>query len=559
MATSFLKSLVLILLIGAMPLWGNAPESGHILFLMHTGDTDGAITHYHDYAKKLGHHDLDLIQQMSLALLDQGFRTEDPEIQVLTLFGAGTSLNERTLYILEEGARSKDPQLQLLSLNFLNRYQTDSTESLLARAMSSKYLLIRLEAIFLLAQKKHPQAVHHAESLMPKVPKQVLPLFPQIFAAAGTDDAMKVMRRMLSDGNPQVRIAAIVSAVKHQRDDLLPQIRRLAMQHDPVQEEACAVALGAFRDETSVPLLESLAASTAPNVKVAALQALIRLERKEVIKELESVAMQGDIFAITTLGEIEGTEETLLTLTKSSDIQVRINATLALLQREESRCLEPLCDVLIRNSRDLAFHQGSSAGKSLTAYKVTGSATQNFKDVPLAHEMSFLIRENALCQALELPEKDFLMLADLLFESHQNDLVPTLVHLLENLQTPDAISLLKKHQQKAGAPLIRSYCNLALYRLKEPGPYEQILHQWVLEKHDTELIRFRPILTREAYGVSSPYQLNPHDTSRLLVESFETLAKNQNEQGINILLEAIQHGNNTNKYALAGLLMRAAQ
>ena len=63
------------------------------------------------------------------------------------------------------------------------------------------------------------------------------------------------------------------------------------------------------------------------------------------------------------------------------------------------------------------------------------------------------MRESTLEKALDLPEKDFLRPAHSLFERQQNDLVPTLVGLLENLHTPAAIDLLKLHLQKVEAPL----------------------------------------------------------------------------------------------------------
>jgi hypothetical protein len=72
-----------------------------------------------------------------------------------------------------------------------------------------------------------------------------------------------------------------------------------------------------------------------------------------------------------------------------------------------------------------------------------------------------------------------------------------------------------------------------------------------------ELIRFRPFLPREMRDQEENYQLTPEDNSSLLIASFESFVINKDERGIDILLEAIQNGNAKNKYALAGLLMRA--
>ena len=242
---------------------------------------------------------------------------------------------------------------------------------------------------------------------------------------------------------------------------------------------------------------------------------------------------------------------------RSSNLQVRFNAALALLEQEDARCLPTLCDLLLKDSKDLGLSI-SSLGKTLSAYKIIPSATENFKEDPISKELSLHLKEKVLTRAVALPEKDFLDLAYTIFETHQSPLIPTLVHLLEKLQTPGSIQMLKTYQQKAGAPLIRNYCNLALYRLKEPGPYLENLKKWVAQEQTNELIRFRPIVPRNS-NESTSDQLTPEETSLLLIEAFEALAQMQEKESLDILLNAIREGNKKNKYALAGLLIRAAQ
>jgi hypothetical protein len=133
------------------------------------------------------------------------------------------------------------------------------------------------------------------------------------------------------------------------------------------------------------------------------------------------------------------------------------------------------------------------------------------------------------------------------------------VKCLETLKSPATIQLLKEEQQKAGSPLIRNYCNLALYRLQEEGPYAQLLYDWVSKQYKEDLIRFRPFFSWGKRETPSTFQLNPEETSKLLIESFEALTASQNDEGITMLLQAIRYGNGKNRYALAGMLMRAAE
>lgn len=532
-----------------------------ILYLMQAGQSASALEIYKSYEKQEGKHDFELLQQMALSLLDQGFRTNKPEIQLMTIYGAGISANEKALYILQEGMNNKHPEIQMICLNFLSNFHNDNADEAFNRAMTSDSLLIRLEAAHHMAQKRIPKVVGLTESLMNKVDPELHPIFPQLFAMAGTEEAIKVLRRLLASTSEAVRVEAILSSAKYGRDDLLPKIRILATHHDLIQQEACAFALGHMKDEQSIMKLEQMARSNAPYVKLAALQSLYQLGQTERSEKIIEIAQQGDPFAIYALRDVVEGKDLLAKLMKSDNLQIRTNATLALLEHQDRRCLVGLPEILIRDSRDLAFIKNTSPSRALSCWKVVPSARHNLKENPTNYELALNMREEVLEQALELPEKDFLELANFIFNMEQNDLIPLLADLLRNHETPMSIQLLKMHQQKAGAPLIRNYCNLALYRMKQEGPYKENLRQWVTKQKDIDLIRFRKFLAWEERDRDndSPYQLTPEDTSRLLIESFEAFVQTHDDKGIDILLEAIQNGNSNNKYALAGLLMRAIQ
>ena len=95
--------------------------------------------------------------------------------------------------------------------------------------------------------------------------------------------------------------------------------------------KACAVALGTMRDEDSIPTLEEMADSSSP-VRLAAWTALYRLGKKGIPDSgVRKTATEHDPFAISALGEMEGSEETLFQLMNENNLQVRINAALALL------------------------------------------------------------------------------------------------------------------------------------------------------------------------------------------------------------------------------------
>jgi hypothetical protein len=156
-----------------------------------------------------------------------------------------------------------------------------------------------------------------------------------------------------------------------------------------------------------------------------------------------------------------------------------------------------------------------------------------------------------------LPEQDFLKIASLVFRYQQNALIPHLISLLEEINSPGVIEFLKTYQHMVGAPLVRQYCTLALYRLQEEGSYGEQLRQWVENSYDQALIRFRPMKPWDTSLNDANYQLTPEETSALLVETFQAFAANQDSLGVEVLLEAIRSGHKKNRYALAGLLLRA--
>lgn len=534
--------------------------SNHILYLMHAGETAKALEAYQAYRKDIGRNDFALIEQMGLILLHQGYRTRDPEIQLLTLFGAGISTNEKALYILEEGLTSGEPDQQLIALKFLSRYQNDHADLIIHRAMGSNSLLIRLETAFQLAIRKDPRATNQTEALMAKIPETLWAIFPQIYAASGSPEAKKVLRKLLMHQDETVRIASILSLAEHGHDDFLPHIRRMASHHGAAQQEACAIALGILKDESAAATLLQLSKNPNTNVQLAAYISLYHLGRHEMLKEVERLAASGNLFAIYQLGEMTGGTETLAKLLQHPDSQIQANAAVGLLELRDPRCIPVISSLLLKSSRDTAIGKINSPGTSLTALKIIPSAQQNLKDDPIGQELSLHLREALLTKTIELPEQNFLAIAQSIFEWQQNDLVPILAEVLENHPSPAVIELLKKYQQKVGAPLIRNYCNLVLYRLKQTGPYAKNLLDWVALQQNVDLIKFRPLVPfelRDKGGTS--FELTPEEASRLLVDAFEAFVASQDDQGVDALISIIQNGNPKNKYALIGLLMRAIQ
>ncbi len=531
----------------------------HSLYLMQQNQIEESIEKYREFSDLTGKHDFEVLQQMGFILLQKGIQSEDPQIFLMTLFGAGLSGSSGALEIIEKGLDHPDPQVQLLALHFIAKFDDDKTNDLLNGAMSSDFLAIRMEAAFYLAQRKHPHAVGQIEGLMFRLPPMFKPFFPSLFALLGTSDATAALRRLIEDPDPQVRVESILNVARLGRDDFLSLLRKRLTHTHVAELEATAFAMGALKDSSSLVKLRKLTRSPTDTVRLAAIMALLQLGDRTYIPLVQEMAKNNNLFAISCLGAISEMENTLSELVVSNDLQVRMNAAIALLERRDPRCLGAVAEILILDARDLAFHPFSSVGRTLSAWKAVPSAELRSKDPTLDLSYSLAMREHLLRESIHLPERHFLNLGRMIFNRQQNDLVPTLISLLENLQTDGAIALLKEGAEKISCPLIRDYCHLALYRLKQEGPYEEYVNHWVMKQKEAELIRLRPLLPWKYRLEQSDYTLSAEETSRLLIESFLSIANRRDEKSIAFLLEAIQMGNPQNRYALMGLLMKATE
>ncbi len=558
----FFKGLCIIAMAAALPLFARTSDEEiklHALYLMQQNQIEEAFGRYREYSEQSGRHDFEALQRMGLILLQKGIQTAEPQVFMMTLFGAGLSGSAGALEILETGLTHPDPQIQLLALHFIAGFEDDRTGDLLNRAMSSDFLSTRMEAAFYLAQKKHPLAVGQIEGLMFRLPPIFKPYFPSFFALHGTSEATLALRRLIEDPDPQVRIESILNVARSGRDDFLPLLRKRLTHAQIAELEAAAYAVGALKDGASSLKLKKLALSSIDSVRLAAALALFHLGDRSHVPAIFEMAQKKNLFAIASLGEIEDSEKILSELIQSADLQVRINAAVALLQRRDPRCLTPLAEILIEDGRGLAFHPFSSVGRTQMAIKAIPSAELRAKDPTLNLGFSLAMREHFLREAIHLHEEHFLRLAEAIFSRQQNDLVPALISLLENLRTEEAIALLKEGTKKIAAPLIRDYCHLALFRLNVEGPYEEYVNHWVMRQKHEELIRLRPLLPWKFRLDQSDYVLSPEETSRLLIESFLSIANRRDEKSIAFLLEAIQFSPPANRYALMGLLMRATE
>jgi HEAT repeat protein len=553
------KRTIPFFLLASISLFSAPANKSQVTYLMQAKEIEKSITLYEKYKRELGKHDFEVLQQMAFILLDQGARSPDQETQLLSIFGSGIANAACSLDILEAGVKSHHVETQIAAIQYLGGMQDDRSDELLVKAMSSEFFLARLEAAMHLANRKHKTCVGQIESLMYRIPPEARFLFPQFFALIGTSDAISILRHLMEDANTAVRVESLLSAAKFGRDDLLPTIRMNITHLNVAEQEAAAFAVGILKDSRSRKKLQKLFQSAPVNVQIASAKSLTLLGDLTANAFLIEQAKNCNLFAIVSLADVPEGKEVLAHLCRHPDLGIRINAAIALLRHRDPRCRTPLIEMIVRDGRDLGFIPQTTLGRTMIAFKPVFSASTQKNPLFDIRSATLTLRQQLLLDSIHLPEEDFLYIANALFETKQSDLISPLVQLLENLQTPKAIELLQKNAELAGSPLIRTYCNLALCRLGKAGAYEAYIQDWIARNKDSEMIRFRPIVPIDQRMKNSTYELTPEDSSRLLIDIYQTLAEKQQESTIETFLTAIRDGNPKNRYVLAGLLLRTLQ
>lgn len=531
-----------------------------ISYLAKRGELASALSLYNEYQKERKEHDFELLSNLGHLLVQQGLESRDSQIQVGAIFGLTVAGIAPSYETLKSAIESTEMGSQMAAISFIAHMQDDRCDDLLVRAMSSPHFSVRLEAGHQLSIRKHPAACGQIESLMSRIPAPFHFLFPEFFAMIGSKEAIATLRQLLDHTEREVRIEAVLSAARHGRDDLLPIIRSHATHPSESEKEACAAALGILRDSKSVEMLTKLSSSPSPNIRLAASAALLELGETKGVEMILSLAKEENLYAISLLGKIQEGKEILLPLLTSKNSSVRVNAALALLTQKNREALPVVLEILLMDSRDWGFMPIYTPGRALMAWKVIPSVKGQQKEFSFDLQAVTLgLREFTLRLSLELPEDAFLLIARKLFDSRQNQLIPTLVSLLQNKKSEAAIKLLEEKAQKAGAPFIRAYCTLGLFRLGVSPLYRTALQEWLTLHLPTEPIAIRPVVPKSLRLEQVTYELTPIERSRLLIEALQAIATSHDQDSIAYLLHAMQIAHPKSRSSLAGLLLHAIQ
>jgi HEAT repeat protein len=536
-------------------------EEQRINFLIGKKEYATAIDFYLKNIAEKNVHQPDLLRYLAKSIIENSIKSSDPKEQMLGLYGLMISGAHDTDYDYSALIESKDPYVQMLSIQYLSGWNEDIVETWLNKAMSSPFLPVRMQALGSLVQLKSKLALSHIESLYYRLPPYFRPIFAQFYAALGTPHSIKILKQMLSDPNPEMKIATMLSATEYRRDDLRDDIKKILSQPDPQVQESAIFAASHLQDLRCVELLQNFTHSTHTNLKLAAILGLLSFFDEKNKPQLFELAQEGNLFAIFSLGAVDGSEEVLVKLAKTQDYNIKLNTMAALLEKKHPLAKDLLIDFYRTHSPYDGIAPSFSVGKTQTSLKIFPAFSKQFeKSKEYSHYiqgMTYMIRSRFLIQALELQEADFLQIAETIFEQDIYDVIPTLVHLLENCHSEKALAMVKKMSQKVGSPRTRLYCLIALARMKDQN-HIQLFFDFLSTHRKQELIQLQMFDTQDS-GLkdSSRFILSPDENSQLLLEAYETLVYLHDERSFGLILNTLSKSIKQNQPVLAGILLKA--
>ncbi|MCH9633129.1 MAG: hypothetical protein S4CHLAM6_14810 [Chlamydiae bacterium] len=519
-----------------------------------------ALTFYKQQYKSVGVHDYESLQKIGFKILQEAIFQEDVEAQLLSLYGVDLAKHPKLMPVLEQALDSPYNLVQMTAIQTLSKLPDDKANKLLIKGCSSPFLDVALTTTYILAERRHPEVFGLLESLMSKAPPECTEFFPALLALIDNNQATAKLRKLMSHPNERVRSASIIAAAGSRRTELLSDIRALSKQHNIYLQEACAFALGELHDEASIPTLEQIANSPSESASLAALNALRKLGFESSTAKIEKNAQDGNLFAIGLLNNCSCDTDILVSLAaQNQNRNVALNATLALLQKKDLRCLPQIISLLKTSDPNIVISEFPSAATTLTAKKIAYKTSARTQENFALEQASFALRQKILSDCTELPEQAFLKVAKAIVEADQNDLIPAVINHLIVMKTSNAKELLKEWQQKVGSPYVRAWSNLALLKLSEPGPWKEDVLKWIKKRKYHRLVRLKDFAQMHKKKLINPFEINPMETSQLLLESYLAIAQTQDSEGIEVILDSLANNELKNRYAIAGVLILASQ
>ncbi len=475
------------------------------------------------------------LEELSTKLFQKLLASNDPEIVMMTMLAAASCHHPLSHNMAFSLVRSSYPIIQLAAIQALCSLNTTEADCMLVEALRSDYPVIRLEAAWYIAHKRIPQAFFHIDTLKVKLPAELLPYLPELYAAEGSSSSIQRLRQLLLDPDEQVVLETILAIGKYNLTSFSDVLTKFT-SHSPAVLEALAFALQNVPTDAARDKLKILACHSSPYVSLRACLSLIAQGDLSYQNQVQTLAKEGNIFALSALGSCP---QPLLPCFAGTEKCVNLNLALSQLMLRDAAAIPSIKTFLALPETELLC-ASYSPGHALSYWDVTPSQTVVKELEPTFTEQSLRAKEYFLSLALELDEAQFLDVASYIFQEGIFDLYPCLLELLENKQSKSAIALLHEESMRVGAPYNRAFATLGLVKIKNELKEKDLVPILSLSREKKAQSWRFPIPWIES--AVSDERMPLQQTSmlaHLYISTVGALAENGSPEAISILVEEL--------------------
>jgi HEAT repeat protein len=538
-----------------------AMMKSQILYLFSKGAHVKGLKKYKEYYVLSKDHDYTLLREMSLMIVENGISKGTEIDSLLSLIAMEIAGEDNFSHHLSKLIHSNYFPVQAKTLSLLRRIDNEYSDQLIKSCLSSNFIMLRLEALSILVQKHHNTAIGQVEALMNMVHKAYHPVFVDFYALSGTKYAISVLKKMMSDSDLNLGLATIIAAKNYRIEELIPNLRNSLTHTSSIIQESAANTLGAFHDSHAISKLEATLKSKHEETRLSALFALYNMGQKKRKDEIIQLAKKGNLFAISILPKIEGSEKTLHEIYYSDDNELRINSAIALLEQKDPLCLPVIKDLITLDTGAFYLQAVPSPGRAFTSIKLLPLAGLNKQMIAPAQGGTAQMQAGLFAKCIDLPREKFMHVVDDIFRMKRNSLVPVAISLLENFNDEASIAYLLKKSSTPGAPFIRTSCHLSLWKSTHKEIHKTAINSWLKKYGKHEMITVsqkKSSKNNDEYSLTG-YELSLEEKSHLLIGSFLNLAASREKCGLDSILDAMIDGHEKNRIPLAGVLLKTIQ
>lgn len=471
--------LFFILILG--PTFADAPlpiRHNKVLHSIHSSSISMVVSELEKQYQQNKCYDLQTLEALGHDLVLKYQRKTTLEYQMLTLHALSLFPQFTPPLELVENVvqQTKEYALQQQILQLMAQWQKEEYDPFfIFIAQQSPFLNLRMQSLGYLSNKKAPATSGLLEGLIQKLPREVYPALTFLIVSMDLPYSRCLVKKFIESGESELRCLTLLSIGYAQKEQFLHYIRSYLTHSNYAELEAAITAVGLLKDMESYDTLKSLAKNTNSSVALASWVALVHLGDTNFLDEIKQAAAQEDLAAISALGTLEKGKEVLEQCVLSPSKEVSYNAAIALAKMGNPTCLKKIYEIFYSHT-PLHLLPVFSHGKSFLYWKF-------YRKIPAANAETQLKIQKDLKQALlqklvKLPLPYFLESSQKILEEPLEELVPTVIQALSQMDSPECDKLLQKYVTYKTPSQVRIPALLSLQKNQQDAGHKKYLFKW---------------------------------------------------------------------------------